>query len=384
MHVKHARTSMPSVGLTTLAAALALWAPGSMAQDLSYSGFASLVLGRSDGACVTGAGMATAYDSSCTRYIADWAHAGVYTPSVSAAQESRLGLQAVAKFTPAWSLTGQITSRPNDGQHLNLEWLFATYKATPELSLQLGRKRLPLYYYSDFQDVGYAYNTIRPSPDVYGWDVVNYNGASLSYAKELGEWSLHGELLAGTEDSRDNPYQHLMGDATKNIEWHRIWGATLEVNRDWFTGRLSYVQSDFRQIDRATNTVDVLPSGLTGGSQSFLGLALNADVGDWIVRTEFGTSDRKILGYKATFYLATVGYRMGKFTLTGGVSGYRETTPYPQAYTPLSDESALLALRYEVHKGGALKLQWDRLKDQGTVPFAGSARALTASYDVVF
>lgn len=59
-----------------------------------------------------------------------------------------------------------------------------------EWKLQIGRKRLPLYYYSDFQDVGYAYNTVRPSPDVYGWDIVNYNGASLSTTRSLGDWTL--------------------------------------------------------------------------------------------------------------------------------------------------------------------------------------------------
>ncbi|MEF3019424.1 hypothetical protein V3478_33245, partial [Pseudomonas aeruginosa] len=86
----------------------------------------------------------------------------------------RAGVQGEWQLDPQWSAVAQITARTLQDQHVKLEWAYVTYAPTPEWKLQVGRKRIPLYYYSDFQDVGFAYNTVRPSPDVYGWDVVNY------------------------------------------------------------------------------------------------------------------------------------------------------------------------------------------------------------------
>ena len=358
---------------------LGLASQQSSAQEFSGSGFASLVVGRTTGDCVS-SGLAPAFSNGCTRFIADWGHAGVYDDSLSAGPESRIGLQGTVKFNSSLSVTGQVTARALQDQHANLEWLYLSYQIAPEWSVQVGRKRLPLYYYSDFQDVGYAYNTVRPSPDVYGWDVVNYNGASLSYATDLGPWSLRTDLLFGGEKSSKNAYSRIYNDAPKTVEWSNIAGASMEVSRDWFTGRLSYVRSKFKQTDKDSGVVDVAEDG---PAQEFLGLALNADVGSWIVRTEFGRATRKSLNYKAQFYLATLGYRLGDFTLTGGASSYQEDS-YADSYTPVKLRSQLLALRYELHKGGALKLQFDRVTDSTATPGAGSARVLSASYDMVF
>lgn len=350
------------------------------AQEFTGSGFASLVLGRTTGGCVP-SGLAADFSQGCTRYIADWGHAGVYEDSISASPESRLGLQGTLKFNPQISVTAQVTARALQDQHVNLEWLYLAYQIAPEWTLQLGRKRLPLYYYSDFQDVGFAYNTIRPSPDVYGWDVVNYNGASLSYATELGPWSLRTEILYGGEKSNKNAYSRLYNEDPKSVAWSGVGGASVEFSRDWFTGRLSYVRAKFKQTDKNTGQVDVAEDG---PAHEFLGLALNADVGNWIVRTEFGQATRQTVSYKARFYLATLGYRMGNFTLTGGSSAYLEDSYDPSVYAPARLRGQLLALRYELHKGGALKLQFDRVSDSTSTPGAGSARVLSASYDLVF
>ncbi|MBY0235951.1 MAG: hypothetical protein K2W93_13295, partial [Burkholderiaceae bacterium] len=139
----------------SLGLGLGLAAQQARAQEFSGSGFASLVVGRTTGDCVS-SGLAPAFSKGCTRYIADWGHAGVYEDELSASPESRIGLQGTVKFNPSFSVTGQVTARGLKDQHANLEWLYLAYQIAPEWSLQVGRKRLPLYYYSDFQDVGYA------------------------------------------------------------------------------------------------------------------------------------------------------------------------------------------------------------------------------------
>lgn len=227
---------------------------------------------------------------------------------------------------------------------------------------------------------------MRPSPDVYGWDVVNYNGASLSTTQSLGDWNLRAEAYTGSEDSKKNPYSRLSAAAPIDVKWTGIVGAALEFSRDWFTGRLSYTQSNYQSLDHATGSRQVLFDGSTSAKQNFVGLALNGDWDEWQLRSEFGKASRmKAVGYASNFFLVTLGRQYGAFTLTGGVSGYRENSDYPlSSYSPVKLGAALLALRYDVHKGGALKLQFDRVRDTSVTTFSGKATVSTLAYDIVF
>lgn len=362
--------------------AAGLLSTAAQAQEWKTSGFASLVLGRSSGACVSGVSMAESYQADCTRYIGDWAHAGVYTQDWSAAQETRAGVQITWTPIKDWSATTQLTARTQKDQHLNLEWAYLSYTPSASWTLQAGRKRLPLYFYSDFQDIGYAYNTIRPSPDVYGWDVVNYNGLSAAWRGELGGWTLRIEGLYGGETSKKNAYARLVSDEPTDVRWSGIAGAVLELEQDWFSGRLSYIRSDVEQGPHGQGWAP-LADGSMKGRQSFIGLALNADPGNWVLRSEFGRSKRPAIGYDADYYLITVGHRFGPWTPTIGISQYKETARVPD-YAPLDTRSLLLAVRYELSSSSALKLQWDRVREHVSQPFAGNASALTASWDMVF
>ncbi len=352
------------------------------AQAWKSSGFASLVVGRSSGACVSDVGMASAYQADCTRYIADWSHAGVYTQDWSASQETRAGLQLTWTPTREWSATTQLTARTRPDQHLNLEWAYLSYTPSPSWTLQAGRKRLPLYFYSDFQDIGYAYNTVRPSPDVYGWDIVNYNGLSAAWRTELNGWNLRLEGLYGSETSRRNPYSRLVSNDVLDLRWSGIMGLVAELEHDWFSARLSYIRSDFQQGLHGEGWGELVDGSLKG-RQSFVGLALNADPGSWVLRSELGRTKRPAVGYDADFYLLTLGYRWGLWTPTIGVSHYKEKA-LAADYVPLDSRSMLLALRYELSTSSALKLQWDRVRDRGAQPFAGNANGWTVSWDLVF
>ncbi len=354
------------------------------AEGLKVSGFASLVAGQTGGSCQQTDALADKYNAACTRYIADWGHGAVYTDKLALNRESRAGVQGDYTFNRQWSATAQVTARTLKDQHLNLEWAYVTWAPSPEWKLQVGRKRLPLYYYSDFQDVGFAYNTIRPSPDVYGWDIVNYNGASLSTTRNLGDWSVRADVYAGSEKSRDNPYSTLFGPDAVEIKWSGVRGASLEVSQDWFTGRLSYTRTKFQSRDQTTGLLNELYNGKTKASQDFFGLGLNGDWDAWQLRSELGKASRMdAVGYDANFFLVTLGRQFGAFTVTGGLSGYKEKTRF-DIYTPVKLDTRTLALRYDVHKGGALKVQVDQVKDRTVPTFSGKARVLSVAYDVVF
>jgi hypothetical protein len=376
MSLLPATHTVRSLGWLLVAAGAAMPA---QAIEFSTSGFATLAVGRTSGACSSG-GVVSSLNEDCTRFVADWSHKGVYQSSWSAQPESRIGLQGTAKMSEQFSATGQLMSRPLKDQQAKLEWLYLTYQPAPEWTIQAGRKRLPLYYYSDFQDVGYAYNLVRPTPDVYGWDIVNYNGVSVSHTATVAGWSLRTEALFGQDSTSKNKLLEIFIPSAQKVSWKGITSVNAEFSRDWFTGRLSYTQFRYKQVDEASGTV--LFDG--GAKHRLLGLALNADIDDWIVRSEFGVAKRPSTNFHATFYLANVGYRLGDFTLTGGTSNYTETL-YESGDPTNRHQVLTAAVRYEVHKGGALKLQLDSLREHTpTTPLLGNSRLVTATYDVTF
>ena len=374
----------PVAGLRITAAAVLVCASaGAQAFDDKWSGFGSLVAGQTFGACTEGE-LASAFNDNCTRYIADWSHAGIYDDKASIRPESRVGLQWTGNFTDSLSATAQGVARLGPGQKADLEWAYLTDKISSSWTVQVGRKRLPLYYYSDFQDVGYAYSMIRPSPDVYGWDVVNYDGANVDYSTDIGDWSLRATGYAGGEDSRKNKYSLVFSDQAQELKWKDIVGSSLELSNDWLTLRASYTQSGFQQIDPATGAPQQLASGAYTGHQKFYGVAANVDWQDWQVRSELAATNRHDQGYKATFGYVDVGRRIGQFMPTVGYSVYREQSTVGADYVPEYNRTVSAALRYEVTKSSDLKLQFDHDLDHSAVIVTGDAKVVSIAYDFVF
>ena len=66
-------------------------------------------------------------------------------------------------------------------------------------------------------------NTVRPAPDVYGWDVVNYSSASARYQTRSGEWSFRRDVFTGGESAKQSLSKLITTDKTT----HR--GPTLSV-----------------------------------------------------------------------------------------------------------------------------------------------------------
>lgn len=353
------------------------------ALDFNYSGFGSIVGGQTYGDCATDTTISDFFTAPCTRFIADWAHGGVYTPAVSFKPESKIGLQGTLAFADKFSATAQIVGRFVEGATADLEWAYLTYDASPAWTVQLGRKRLPIYYYSAIQDVGYAYPWVRVPPDIYGWDAVNYNGFNATYRKSLGDWSLKSNLFFGEESTHDSGYAKLSYVEPKNIDWLRIRGVDLELNKEWFTTRFTYIESDYRQIDRQTRTADALANGATIGRQKIYGVSINVDIEAWLMRSEYSVFDRGEFQYTSNAWMVGVGYRAGKWTPMLTASRYAEKTDFPDAYTPVNWTTQSLSLRYDVASTSAIKVQWDWLRD-GHNTYAGDAYLISASYDFVF
>ncbi|MEJ5999212.1 hypothetical protein [Paucibacter soli] len=353
--------------------------PVAQAQDFDFKGFGTLALGAVQSGS-RNTPLLDRYDCPCT--IADYSHAGLYSKSWSAQPESKLGLQGTLKLNPQWSGTAQVVVRDVDKLKAALEWAYVSFAPSSQWTLQVGRKRLPLFYYSDFQDVGYAYNWIRPPQDVYGWEVVNFNGATVAYSSQLGDWSVRSSAFTGTESTKDNALAKIYYQARQDITWKRILGADVELANDWLTLRLNLIRNN---VDQWDHDGGVRTQTVFKQSQLIYGLAANVDWEDWLLRSEFSVFDRSDYSYKAKSMMVSAGRRFGKFTPMLTVSRYRETNQYAPS-TVQRDDILSLSLRYELGKSTALKLQWDRFTDKSgpDLDFVGNSKLLSISLDTVF
>jgi hypothetical protein len=344
--------------------------------NFHISGFASLIGGKVLG----GATDAMAAYAHCRHpcYVADWSNGGVYDRKFSLNPESRMGVQGTYVFNQTLSATAQITSRAMDSGP-RLEWGFLSAKFG-NWDLQLGRKRIPLYFYPDFQDVGIAYPWVSPPPDLYGWEVTNYNGASLRYRGSIDGLGVSGSMFAGSEHVKDSGLYRIYETAPVDIRWTKLVGADLELSKHWWTLRFAYAQNDMREHYRETN------ANFDQKMKAY-SMAFNADFGDWFCLGEIGDNARRYVSgadtrRKILSLMGGVGYRYGQWTPMITVSRLHEHAASAD-YEPDRWNTFALNLRYDLGSAQAVKVQLNKTQDTKG-HFTGNTSTLRVNYDVQF
>lgn len=336
-------------------------------------------------------------------FVADYGQGGVYESNEwSVRPDSRLGLQGSVIFNPQFSLTAQAVSRGIRNGEMGLEWAYGSYSFNDNVSLQLGRKRLPLFYYSETQDVGFSYPWVHLPPGQYGWEVVNYNGANLRYQSQWGSWASTLEVFAGDETRDDNGYWKIYNGKNTRTDsrWSNIIGADLTLAHDWFETRLAYIQTDFQ--DRYEDPTAAPPYTFSPAvKQKIYALSFSVDYQQWVVRNEYLYMDRRDVGEEDYSFLLGAGYRMGKFLPMLTYNQYKMHLQPESANPALIDPTTIdpsaveawsvvaLSISYALTNTSDIKVQLDRWIDQngasfnGGVPY-GNPTLLTLAYDLVF
>jgi hypothetical protein len=324
--------------------------------DVKFNGFFSAVGGRIFNSGLVQPLGATSFTTPA--YIADWNNAGVYSRTFSLNPESRLGLQSDIVFTPDLSITGQAVVR---GASLgpNIQWLYGTYKFNDHFKFQVGRKRIPFYFYSEFQDVGIAYPWITPPAELYGWAATNYNGANLNYSTSVN-------TLSSTD--------------TTSVNWKNLRGGDFTLSKGVFTTRLVYLKTDPVTYDKDTDAS-------TRTHQRSYGIAMNLNFEKLSILTEVTELDSN---YYENFYKVYapassfgIGYQIGKWTPFVNYARYWERTDQPDLYTPSKFDRYSFTMRYDINANSAIKMQVDRSQDH-TLNFTGYNTIGRISYDMVF
>jgi hypothetical protein len=368
--------------------------------EYSGSGFMTLGAGKMLGGK---SGNVGGYNCPC--FVSDYAQAAIYDggSGLQWKPDSKVGLQGTASFdNKRFSITAQAVSRGASNGSADLEWFYAGYQLNEKISLQAGRKRLPMFYYSDAQDLGFTLPWTHLPTWLYGWQAVNYNGISMSYEDRFGDWSANVNVLAGNEHRKNSGYWKVYGNGRQsvtNVNWTNIVGGDLMLSKDWFETRAVYIQSNTQDnnISGAWNYTTLTYDPPTGvapiAKQQIYGLTLKADYRNWLLFNEFIYINHPGLTYKDYAQIVSVGYRYDKWLPMATWGHYRGAVatsgvlPGAPASTANSQQTITLSLRYDLTTSSDLKLQYDDTSDHsdpGFAPLYGSSRLLSFAYDRTF
>lgn len=346
----------------------------SASAEINLSGFASINTGK----VLDGSGVKQ-FDLPPT-FLADYPIVSAYEEEWNFDPESLFGIQASADVGEGLSAIAQLVVRGADDWDPKFEWAYVSYDINDEWTVQAGKKRLPLFYYSEFYDVGYAYVWMRAPADNYTWQIFNYTGLNAMYSTDIGDWSLATNFYAGKEDDKDNK---LLGDFFFSAKTREIWkdivGGVANISKDWLEIRVTHMQyTNERYIDGEKQTW----GGDDQRDGKFYGLALNTDFENFFLLTEFSRLDLEFDGNLDT-QMITLGYRISDFT------------PFV-AYSKMEQEgdgvidgenhsTSSIGLRWDFHSSAAFKVQFDKVEDNSfDYAVAGDSEALTFGIDLVF
>lgn len=347
------------------------------AADIQFRGFASFI-----------GGTTTSSDESLYGY----------DDTLNFRHDSLMALQMDAKLDEKLKATMQIIARGEDSYDPVVEWAYMTYSVTDDLQVSAGRIRIPFYRYSDFIDVGYAYNWLSVPQTVYGFDFPGYDGLSAVYSKQFGSWDSTFQLIYGQFEGQTGNLDATMENLT---------GFNWTMTRDWLTLRAGYMRSKasivIPQLNQLAAGVEALGgavmqdfSGLAdsiraeGDVGDFYGLALGIDRNNILFDAEYiqYAVEDSMLAETDAYYLS-LGYRIGKWVplvtysksnseppeeLLDRIPQGAENLPFGDATlgqtiagaVALTEEETTLtdiALRYDFHHSAAFKIALTQSED---------------------
>lgn len=329
--------------------------------DIELSGYASFIGGK----VISG-----------TEFLADYPKAGSYDSDWSFTPDTSIGLQMSSQLDSDLKFTAQLTTNGAVDFEPQIDWAYANYQILPELSLQAGRKRLPLYYYSDFFDLGYAYYWIRPPADNYTWQISSFNGISVIYEPTGSQWDRLFNIYFGREDSMDNELLSMLFDDSVDETWKNMIGLVGEFSRDWIELRFSLMSS---QLDRYRNNIQVSQDV----KQQFSGISINLYPDNLILLSEYNIYRRKADDIEVKTHMLSLGYKLKQWTPHLTHSGFKQSLT--SAGGDEEHYTNSLGVRWDFKTNVALKIQFDKVIDKGTViPLKGNSETISIGLDLVF
>jgi len=379
------------IALVGLACNMAFLSHDVIANDININGFFS-----------AGAGIAS-FDEE------EEAESGAlirgYDEDITFNQETVFGLQVSASINDKLSLTGQLVAQGEESDYtVDAAWAYASYEASDDLTLRIGRFRTPFYFYSDYLEVGYAYHWITPPEESYSLPFDSLDGVDALWEFPISQIDASVQVYAGSLNGDFGG-----GDDPVETEIRDQYGIVLSLNYDWLTlrGSVHSAEASFTNfgdiiIDSETgatvnNLADVLRASgfsttadnlfINESDSSFVQFALKIDWNNILFVTEATSfdTDATVVGKTHRQY-ATLGYTMGDVMVHAtyseaddDYSGIADDIPVTEdgstdglisAVDAISNslgdksETTTLGIRYDFSPGAAIKLEWSNIEDE--------------------
>jgi len=334
-----------------------------------------------------------------TEYIADRGYSrtadgginenAIYPDTISYQPDSNYGVQFKSDLTQGLSVTAQLAGRGSHSFKTELDWAYITYEISQKTVLQAGRQRLPMYYYSDFIDVGYAYHWLRPPVDVYENTLTTYEGVSLMYNDNLGDWTTHSRIYTGTAGNEYSRYGNFRTDG--------FYGALFDTNNSWLRLRFSYIQGEFYVVGTPVDKEQAKDAVFTS-------FAANLTLGNGFAIAEITAGDVLDGEYlhdgRAAFdtlgsFMVSAGYQFENVTphitfSESNVDLYGEGDYSMSNGWFIKSETITAGLRWDFHPSAAFKIEYSSAKDKSAdqlVALRGKteeADVISVGFDVIF
>ncbi|MEL0656296.1 porin [Pseudoalteromonas issachenkonii] len=358
--------------LSLAVAVCAVLASSYASAEVRINGFASIVGGKS-------------LDSDQTLYG--------YDDDISFKNESKFALQLSADLQEKLTATAQIIARGEDDFDATFEWAYVTYEYSDELQFSAGKMRVPFYKYSDFLDVGYAYRWVRPPRSVYGIPFSTYEGLSVVYNNQLGDWD---STLQGFYGAFDGDID-VFGDSLP-AELNNLGGINWSLSYDWFSARAAYIVADTSISSNDSDLIGLVEvlntNGLTSTANdlitdedetTFVGIGFSIDYDNFLFDAEYTQFEVEgsILAEQSQYY-ASAGYRIddvivhftyeknddkhdsSRFNTLESIPLLNTTVNFALESMRAESNVYTIGARYDFHPSAAFKIDFSRFDDDTT------------------
>lgn len=411
---------------TSVTALSLLLACGMANAEITFSGYGSIVAGKVISGEVDPSGE--------KEFQVDFYDYAFYTEDIDFEQESMIAVQMRADIAEKLSATVQVVAKGADGWSPDVDWAYLTYQVGQDGTLMAGRRMLPMYYFSEYMEVGYAYPWIRPPANLYWWEITQFNGLTYSHNFFAGDWTFGTSIFGGRETQRDiksHDFWRNRGGyyfppagtyvaGTADVTWSKILGTNVTASNDWIDLRASYFRTHYNTTAEVM-FFDELDLDGDGVTDQIVERRSNPDgtpiiSGDWPL-TDFDL-DFFGLGGSLTFQYVTLLFDYNYVIYDDGY-GSRFPTYYVSAvynhdvwqpYVGLSKaklkltenwegfgvgdaeehQIMTLGIRYNVAANAALKIEYNKFSDQGNRPgwydfsYHNDASLFSVALDFVF
>ncbi len=289
---------------------------------------------------------------------------GSYDGEVAWKTDSLIGIQWQSQWTDQFDTTIQLVAKERYKNNLDeaIEWAFLRYRPVESLDIRVGRLGSDIFMLSEFRQVGYAFQRVRPASEFYGYlSFFDFDGIDLNKRFDLRCGTLNIKLFYGNSDEEYGTADADMPSFNMDFD---LAGISFKLEWDEWKFRYSYSRANIN-----SNTLGPLSDALAEVAPlwpdarllardlstldkhtSYNAFGIGYDNNDWWVQGEATdlNSESSMLPNSRHFYL-TLGRRFGSVAVFG-IGGYvRPTedipaiTP-PGGYTsPVAEQLAMLA-----------------------------------------